>query len=251
MSNILMVSPTNPYIRSNSRLSSFENFLSDLTKELAEASSLDKVKESMYFDLWSDYENSITGGFEAMVSNWLCFDTTFDTPDPFVSTARALYGTSLASSCSNLEPLCDGGPNVSFVRMLCPETCGCFDVRSGLVARREASGCPMTSCRTRPDRLDQLASIPCSDENATSYAGWKRYFSTLKPWFPVDDPDAIAAIDQISQIGCHGLPIHDYLTQMLCEGGAQYLGMKTFCPVACGCTANATDCPASCPLSVR
>lgn len=228
------------------------NHLSDTTKEIVFARNVGDAKMAIHFRGWSEYTGNVRGGFASLVSDWDCKDQVFSKPyDAYTGGIRAKYGYHI-NNCSDMEFLCDGRETSSFARLACPVTCGCLDVRSGLVPKKTIMGCPRRECMLTAHYWKEVDNLPCSDVDANLSPGWKRYFQHIGEWFDsmTTTPGVRAQVEKIEQVGCDELLIlqdqNEGLALVLCEGGTHWAGLKAFCPQACKCKANMPDCPTAC-----
>lgn len=183
----------------------------------------------------------------AMITKfWKCADNPAD-----LRYAYGAIGVGTLETCMDAEKYCLGEA-YSFVRAVCPQTCGCADPLSGLVQYRH--GCPR-NCFTSRERTTILRQLPCVDRslawlNAT--IGWQNFLTELPRMLVVDWDYSLAWISRhlqlLRRLGCAALANPEVL-----EIGVTILcgPMAGFCPVACKCSTMQTEdagwfCPTQC-----
>merc|ERR1712039_413864 len=115
-----------------------------------------------------------------------CKDYAFGEPGAvphIAATLRRELGDETIATCQDIRSYCAG--TLSFVRTVCPETCGCALPRSGLYRNGPERGCPVADCRATPEYLQALDTIPCQDpapaelRNMTAWAWLLEHWSTV------------------------------------------------------------------------
>jgi len=156
--------------------------------------------------------------------------------------------------CSDVREYCDQLAMLE-VRSICPVTCGCDNITSGLFLGRATSGCP-SACLTSSRVEQTLASLPCADpspEALRANAAWERYWQGFAAWHAgggvfADDPRLTTPLSHMAMtLGCGIVTIID---------GSVYdcdhnVGAPLFawCPVSCGCVdarSPLSACPHKC-----
>jgi len=171
-----------------------------------------------------------------------------------LATLRRVLGRRSLTSCDDVTREECAGPQ-AFVRMACPETCGCSMPRSGLYRLGPERGCPLAHCQQKPEYVQALDAWQCQDpspEELRSMAGWKWFW---EQWSEVNSIILPHKAEQVRSIrnatwedGCPGfLSMDQGEVQLLCFGSSIVGSVAEFCPDSCGCTTHAqTKCPTSC-----
>eukprot|EP00927_Polykrikos_kofoidii_P046477 TRINITY_DN4070_c0_g2_i2.p1 TRINITY_DN4070_c0_g2~~TRINITY_DN4070_c0_g2_i2.p1 ORF type:complete len:515 (-),score=43.27 TRINITY_DN4070_c0_g2_i2:42-1451(-) len=164
--------------------------------------------------------------------------------------------------CSHYQPVCDNF-RYPLMRVLCPVTCGCNDLTSGLLFSEISvfGGCPR-SCRE--NILKQIDNVACLDLPVASTAlqhgvlrlSWKRYWETFSSFFEAFSQ----ANDQMKDfyaariaIGCKNLSRDPVTNTDFCSAKAGILAtygltsIAAFCPDTCCRLSHATTLPDECP----
>jgi len=169
-------------------------------------------------------------------------------------------------SCAEARHLCTEmdhwivGANTRFV---CPETCGCASMDSGLWdIARSFYGCPQEHCRKKIDvQLKRFHEAPCKDRNLThlKQSGWNLLVNRLLATRTINEDLHM----NLTTLGCEALK---YVPDTYYRRGkvrdvcsmnpdSRDHGAAPFCPESCRCADASsflemrTDCPGLCPLS--
>merc|ERR1712224_937563 len=205
----MMAQESRPYGRESPLIS---KHLSKLSYELVHADTLKTVRGVVHPSTWADFVLSADLRFEKFPRTLPCEDlsnlssvVSRGSGPTLFATMVFQYSRPLATSCSEFKDLCDGPDDSNFLRLVCPITCGCRDLRSGLVPKTEANGCPMSSCQQDATYLQQLATAPCQDLTHSEIhtdPGWRRYFSTLRQHVGIDTKYLNSTVVALQTYGC-------------------------------------------------
>jgi hypothetical protein len=177
---------------------------------------------------------------------------------------RAVTGVSTGISCVDFQRNCTNQA-MRELRILCPETCGCANPRSGLLYEGPAEGCPRAICRSSQKYMSALATLECRDLTPFELRlmpAWRSFFnqwiewgSTLLPgqdasWGPVGqafiDHGCLALTGFITTTDALGLN-NTFSLMTFCEDTDSQSSIRPFCPVTCKCHERfASNCPNSC-----
>mmetsp|Transcript_110560 Transcript_110560/g.180348 ORF Transcript_110560/g.180348 Transcript_110560/m.180348 type:complete len:824 (-) Transcript_110560:221-2692(-) len=248
-----------------SGLSSEMDFVREAVNDVivggASADEIYKVRRILHLVVWDDFNNvqvSSTGNLVQILTSQVmgtsCEDYDFAAPDAvpsFQATLRGLYGWGV-NSCEDLEEHCPGEQR--FLRMICPETCGCNLPLSGLYKKGPNQGCP-AECAASGAYISQLANIPCMDYSLANLTQMPGYAAFVNQWLETWLKSQPREAERLQQAGAAMLTygcvaiglLPARIQSMFCQPTSEYGSLNAYCPMSCDCISSALeDCPVQC-----
>lgn len=148
-----------------------------------------------------------------------------------------LYRLPDGLTCADVAQHCFSA-RASFLRSVCPLTCGCAHPQSGLTLTESLFGCPTDACRGTESYRVAFQEIACETPNVEALqanANWTSNLENLRTTFEdLSEPEGALLVDRVSAEGCSAVSLYDS-SDLLCRGGALYSSLTAWCPVECGC----------------
>jgi len=258
--SVVFVTNTSPRVVDTQSFA--EKAVREIVETVTDSSNLFRPPTSLRIATYTEFHkliNSENSEVASLVSSQLlgngCQDYDFMTGAPVIKSTM-LYGINPGadvSSCASLSASCASDSRL--VRLVCPATCGCGGLHSGLFKNGANQGCPREMCIQSGSYRSNLAQMLCSDYSVSQLkatTGWGRFWNEwLEVWkvqAPREQEDLTNAKSAFLSQGCSALAVvPPRIKSMVCIASTEFGSISPFCPVSCGCADRAsTDCPTSC-----